>query len=364
MSRMSVLTVFTVCLVLLAAGSAFGGKPQDDNGNYLGNGYPSGFHFNLNLIAKPDTFSCPPPQFFLEVIGDNTMDGDLGQLVENCDEGDVCVETDMQIFGNVIFFPREPGDPITLLMESGRKGPRSAPDAVDLEVIDWCTESFPDDGSTPPPLGDGAMLRLPKNEAGYAVYGKVTGKPGGNQDDHAFRAIPELYHVEDETGNDLILLGLVSSDGVFQMSGEWLRRTHDATKGNRTQKATNITGMFEWTGDVCYIQDDWDLYCVDEQGVNTCTQLSLCCVDVEPDGVYERCDLFTDVGIDPLGDGNLVCPDMDLDGNAYVPLDAQCKAYDNEWVFNIGDFVEVLWNVDTTGAYVVKLRFYPLPLNQ
>jgi hypothetical protein len=166
--------------------------------------------------------------------------------------------------------------------------------------------------------------------------------------------------------SDLLLLGLVSADGVFQMSGEWLKRTSDARKGKGTQKATNLTGMFEWTGDVCYVQGDWDLYCLDETGFNTCTELPLCCVDAEPveapDGVYERCDLLSDVGIDTDLDGNYDCPATDADGAAYISLVAQCKGYDNEWVFNIGDFVDVLWNIDTTGAYVVKLRFYPLPL--
>jgi hypothetical protein len=149
--------------------------------------------------------------------------------------------------------------------------------------------------------------------------------------------------------SDLLLLGLVSADGVFQMSGEWLKRTSDARKGKGTQKATNLTGMFEWTGDVCYVQDDSDLYCLDETGFNTCTELA-------------RCDLLCDVGIDPDLDGNYECPAMDVDGAAYLSLVAQCEEYDNEWVFNIGDFVDVLWNIDTTGAYVVKLRFYPLPL--
>jgi hypothetical protein len=33
-------------------------------------------------------------------------------------------------------------------------------------------------------------------------------------------------------------------------------------------------------------------------------------------------------------------------------------------VVNVGDFVDVLWDIDTTAGSVVKLRFYALPLTQ
>jgi hypothetical protein len=42
-------------------------------------------------------------------------------------------------------------------------------------VTDWCTESFPDFGAA---QGDGAMLRLPKDSEGYAVFARITGNPG------------------------------------------------------------------------------------------------------------------------------------------------------------------------------------------
>jgi hypothetical protein len=35
--------------------------------------------------------------------------------------------------------------------------------------------------------------------------------------------------------------------------------------------------------------------------------------------------------------------------------------YTDEWVFNIADFVGYLWDLDTTGAYTVQVRFYPIP---
>ena len=44
--------------------------------------------------------------------------------------------------------------------------------------------------------------------------------------------------------------------------------------------------------------------------------------------------------------------------NVLTPL--WCYNYSAEtWVFDIADFVDVLWKSKTSGAYVVQLRFYP-----
>ena len=56
-------------------------------------------------------------------------------------------------------------------MESGLKGPKSAPATTDLQVTDWCSQQFD---------GDAASLRLPKDPEGYAVYGRILGKPGAD----------------------------------------------------------------------------------------------------------------------------------------------------------------------------------------
>ena len=41
---------------------------------------------------------------------------------------------------------------------------------------------------------------------------------------------------------------------------------------------------------------------------------------------------------------------------------AVCRDYEEDWVFNIADFVNVLWDIQGN-AYNVQIRFYPLPLN-
>lgn len=350
----------TALLGLLATGIL--SAPAVAGNNLNGNGFPSGPHFNLNIIGKQDTFSCPAPSFYLRVIADNNIDGDLGALVESCDDLDVCEATDIQVYGNVVFVPRSGGGatntPISILMESGRKGPKGAPAIADLQVADWCSESFPDSGGTG--AGDPGVVRLPQNDEGYAVFARITGKPG---DQTSFSVVPDLVLVQDEAGNDLISLGLVTPTGVFNPDGILLRRTSDTGTGKRVQKATDITPLFQWTGDVCYVQSDWALYCTDPlTGQNLCSARSLCCVDATSDGAYDRCDLLPAVGIDPDGDGNYECPATDSAGISYLAVEAQCRAYSNQWVFNIGDFVDVLWNVENSGSYVVQVRFYPLPL--
>jgi hypothetical protein len=326
-------------LAVLGTVSAQAAKPVDSAGVPFGNGFPSGPHFNLNLSAKQGHFTCPPPSF-----------DELGN----------------QEFGKVIFFPREQNeDPITILMESGTKGPKGAPDTDTLEVIDWCTESFPDYGDL---TGDGAVLRLPYNANGYAVYGTLGGKP--LQDgEPTLSIVPDLYYVEDESGNDLILLGLVDSSGTatFGSDGTVLYRTDSSgsTKGKGSRKATNLTNLFEYSGELCYVQTDPSAYCYDDLGNYTCTTQELCCVDENSDGAYEACDLLTNVGLlvdDGMGGTTQVCPsDPNVDPYLPIGVSAACQSYENEFVFNIADFVGYLWDIDTTGTYLARIRFYAIP---
>jgi hypothetical protein len=183
-----------------------------------------------------------------------------------------------------------------------------------------------------------------------------------------FNMVPNLQLVMDESGNALLLLGFVTPTGIFNSAGLPIYRSDSGTKGKGAKPATNLTSLFNWTGNVCYIQEDSDLYCL-ENAVNVCTTKALCCVDTSDpvDGIYDRCDLLTGlggVGVDPDGDGNYVCPATDASGFAYTAISAQCRDYENRWVFNIADFVDVLWDIEHTGIYNVQIRFYPLPLNQ
>jgi len=326
-------------VLLVLANYAIAKKPVDEGtGVPFGNGYPSGEHFNLNLIAKKQPqFTCPQPEY----------DIDTGE----------------QIYGNVIFIPREQnGALISVLMESGRKGPKGAQGTTELQVTDWCTESFPDNGSNGG-NGDEAVLRLPAHGAGYAVYARLAGKPGEDGDPNV-TITQSLVYVEDEAGNNLALLGLVGQHGVtkFQSDGMTIYRTTVGTsaKGKGAQKATDLTPLFTWTGEVCYLQPDSDLYCDDPDGI-PCVSRDLCCTDWDSDGIYEMCEFLENVGVPTSPtDPNIICPAIAPNTYPYLPLTAECKYHEEQWVFNIADFVGYLWNIDTTGAYVIKVRFYPL----
>jgi hypothetical protein len=364
MKRTFAVSLFVIAVLALMVGRATAGKPST-GGVFNGNGFPSGPHYNLNILAKWCDFLCPPaPEvYWLKVVKDINEDGDIDQLVEVCDEGDECVKTNKLIYGGVVFIPREPcddapeWDDITILMESGTKGPKRKADTntMVLQVTDWCTESFGDDS---------AVVQLPADPDGYAVYARITGKPGEDQDDHTINISPSLSYVEDEAGNDLILLGFVRGAQVFNSLGEELplRRTDDSKNGKGVRKATNITPLFQWTGEVCYI--DYEYYCPDEDLDGTpddCTQESFCCVDMDGSGddVYEHCDLLSEVG-------PLECPAQYEEEGVfydYVPVETWCRQYTNHWIFNIADFVGYLWDITSNGAYHVQVRFYPLPLN-
>ena len=284
--KMMITGILVFSLVSLGAGSAIATKPgQDVNPN----GFPSGEHYNLNIIGKKDGFTCPEPD--VDEFGD-------------------------PVYGNVVFVPQN-GTDIEVIMQSG-KGEK-AETITELQVIDPCTAAFD---------GDAAVLQLPKNDKGYRVYARALATPTDSPD---LTITPELVLVEDESGNNLIYLGLVTDNGF-----ETPLVTFTRNKGK--SKSVDITGLFEWTGQVCYFEEPLAYDSV----------LTKCCLDTDLDGIYDNC-------LDQiLVDGVLTCPD------GYDELTVFCTDYQDEWVFNIGDFVEYLWDMDNNGLKLLQVRFYPV----
>ena len=104
------LTALLVTATAFWAGAGNAGKPIKNNDGvleYLGNGFPSGPHFNLILHGKKDDFACPAPQFFEPITTDNDASHSVGDLVKSCPDGDVCESTDIEFFGNVVNFQRD-----------------------------------------------------------------------------------------------------------------------------------------------------------------------------------------------------------------------------------------------------------------
>ena len=62
----------------------------------------------------------------MKVTVDANGDGDIGTLVEVCDLNDTCELTNIQLYDNSIFIP-ESGNKVQVYVESGKKGPKSAP---------------------------------------------------------------------------------------------------------------------------------------------------------------------------------------------------------------------------------------------
>lgn len=352
----------------------FGRESRARGNNLLGNGFPSGPHFNLIIHGKKETFTCPGPKYEWTITGttdghvDDGHDGGTVVVAESCPAGHTCNQGS-QVYGNVIFVPRGGwGEgPVNILMESGAKGPKSQPSLTELQVTDWCTTDLD---------GNDAVLRLPRDPDGYAVYARVLGKPGEDGGPTFDFTSRELVLVEDEFGNNLLLLGLVTASGDFSPLGEPLTRYDTNAKGKGAQKAVNITELFEWSGEVCYV-NDVEFFCPDFEGCILRDQ-PVCCVPVDVDtGAQVPLSSCTDPALDgyaacqdstfDAGSNSYVCPaTIDFDGVApeelACPVVPVCKTYDGEWIFNIADFVNVLFGIDPDGSYTVQIRFYPLPL--
>ncbi len=210
-----------LALLLVAFGLTLATGPER---NVNPNGFPSGEHYNLNIIGKNANFTCSAPE--LDAEGN-------------------------PLYGNVIFVP-ENGLDIEILMQSGRAGKAKTGEAItDLRVIDPCTAPFD---------GDAAVLQLPANPYGYDVYARALAKP---TDDPSMTVTSSLLNVEDELGDPLVWLGIVYQDGVFTRTSETFVRS----KGKST--AIPITDLFMWSGMIC-----WDAAC------DSCTATAFCRNDV------------------------------------------------------------------------------------
>ncbi len=301
MKRLSLAGIFAVICLLFFAGQllAAGENP---------NGFPSGTHYNLNIIGKKDGFTCPAT---------------------------LCDPLDLTCVPNVIYIPAE-NDPVTdppveILMVSGKKGSAKTAGITTLAVTDWCTQPFDNDG---------AVVQLPPNEAGYRVYARALAKPTFNPNIAILGNT--LSFVEDDLGNLLYYFGSFTKDCVTTPTTP--ECIYARTKGRSV--ATDISPLFEFTGSVCYF--DPTGYC--DPAVD-CPAASLCCTKVnigtnlEPIWVNKDCK--------PL-DPNLGCSIEQVEVTAY------CKAYSEpQWVFNVGDFVGYLWSMDNNGLKLLQVRFYP-----
>jgi hypothetical protein len=186
------------------------------------------------------------------------------------------------------------------------------------------------------------------------VYARPLGKPSKDDLARLITITPGLGTVEmeeydadgnpifDANGNpvttDLLYLGLVTDSG-FQSPGETFQRFTGKSP------AKPITGLFLWSGEVCYFDTS---YCT------ACNTESKCCgtETVEIDGVLVTRYVYCE---DPIG---TICRVANDEGLPLSPVPLYCQTYNNYWVFNIADLVTYLWNVDSS-VKQFNVRFYP-----
>lgn len=237
-------------------------------------------------------------------------------------------------YSNNIFIPSEKTEAaIQILMESGNAKGKWASENNVYGVRDSCTAEFD---------GNEARLVLPANQKGYFVTARVLGKP--TDDPSLTINNGQLKWVKDEAGNDLLVLGLVDETG-FETPEVTMTRTSGKVK------AVDISGLFRWSGDVCYF--DTTNYCYD--GLTyVCADETLCCIDYEPDGIYDNC-------VDASTDDGGITYYCGVGFEDYSLVNVGCYYHEQEWVFNIADYVGVMWDAYPEGGFkLANIRFYPI----
>jgi len=303
----STFVVLSVVLILGDAKSSIAGKPQGENNSgsvweVLQAEGLSGEHHTLNIHGKKSDFNKQ----------DCTAEPDpiTGE------------------YGNNIFMPSNSGETLNQILIVSGKGKGSKKDLISAYgVRDTCTNKFD---------GDAAEVILPPNDKGYFVVARVLGKPT----DDPFLTLQngELKFVEDENGNNLLVLGLVTATGW-----ETPTKTLTRTKGKVT--AVDMTGLFLWSGDVCYFDSAY--YCTVE---DPCILKQFCCEEYD---LESYCVKYYEATSTETTD-NLCADETDL-------ITLECQKYLDKWVFNIGDFVGAMWDMYADGNFkLVNIRFYPV----
>jgi hypothetical protein len=223
------------------------------------------------------------------------------------------------------------------------------------------------------------------------VYARALATPTGTPSPSLTINDACLNFAEDENGNPLFFLGSFGN-GWFNSA---TNGTFTRLRGKNT--AVDITKLFEFTGDVCYV----DSACSDpDPNDDQFCDTTSCCTDTgqpdpnDPDNLdlfqYGTFDGIYDVCVERLEEGdcptwkydepNKVCF-LDLNDNGQndtcepkVPSEngslcsslsvvegeiLNCTTYANKWIFDIPDFAQYFWDIDNKGLKLLQLRFYP-----
>jgi hypothetical protein len=138
--------------------------------------------------------------------------------------------------------------------------------------------------------------------------------------------------VQDEDGNDLLYLGLVTKDGIKTP-------TFTVTRKKGKSKAVEISGMFQWSGTVCYFDEPESFE----------SSSTVCCVDSDVDGVLDEC---TPATVD-------TSTELSTCAEGSTELTTYCKSFTSEWIFNAADYITMLMESNNNGVKLLQIRFYP-----
>jgi hypothetical protein len=356
MMRKLIMSSLLLCsMMFFVAGSAFAVKPGAEGDPPVNpNGFPAGEHYNLNIHGKKSDFNCPDP--FVGFCGGVDHTGDFGtcELIDG-------VET--WKYSNSLFIPEgtidNPVDDITILMETGKSGGKGkknnalVPDS--LVVKDPCSFG----------ANDPAVYQLPPAKNGYWVFWRALAKPGhpGDPESDPYLTISDfgVNFFEDGDGNKLYYAGTVGPNSVSSTTNG----TTIITRKKGQSRAVNITSLFTFTGDICYIEPTDCPGYVDPDNPGDCFTTFLCCADLDFDGAYDVCELREDSNLDEVVDDLDVCIDRDVDDNGTIDIleevTGTCKTYTDEPIFNLADFMQFFMDVDNQGLKLLQMRFYPIP---
>jgi hypothetical protein len=276
-----------------------GAKPLDIIST--SNGYPSGEHCNLNIHGKDPAKFDP----------DLTLTG-----------------------GNSVFIDLYGDSTITF-----RSDNRSS--LTELTALDPYAEAFDNDP---------VLVQIPYESEGYFVFARLKGKPNnGSKDDESSviltpNTIPRTWDYDTSESGDLLLLGLVTTNGTYEMTSAGLTRFDSKGGRKKKDKAVDVTGLFLWTG--------WSV----DASLDTSGP------EATPDGLIDEYDVPESYDLlDNGGDGDGVIGAAEL--AAWLADMAELGLavfHDNEWIFDIADVVEQDQTISNDGATLLKLRLYPV----
>jgi len=324
-----------VALVINVIPAMAAKRKTDDTGMLVGNGYPSGPHFNLNIHGKNESFYCNPADWI---------------------EG-----------GNSVFIDEYGTATLQLLINKKSN-------LTELSVLQGCAI----DGGT-------ATVQLPwkimtddeglKNANGYFMYARIRGKPQNGNPNKNEEPEPSLITVSshrviqsctepDEFNNctGMLLLGYTDMSSAFLPGDETFERWADPTvQGKGNKKAVNITQLLRWTGWI--VAESLDI----GTSNGTCTS--------GPDGKIDECDI--PAGADFVKNLGTIPDSYDSNGDGILQIEEwliykadqyqadpetepYCVYYENEWIWNVNELVLTEQDITNDGTKLFKIRFYPV----